>query len=130
MRLSVLAEHIGKSLLLSLLLAASTIGWAQQPWRVVSVEADRHAADELCLLLRAGGVETLRIGTEEAVMDTSTQPTIFLGRLAVAHNAPLKVRQMKDSLHNDGYFIIGEGNRLYLMGKGEKGTLYAVYAFL
>lgn len=116
--------------MLSLLLAASTIGWAQQPWRVVSAEADRHAADELCLLLRAGGVETLRIGTEEAVMDTSTQPTIFLGRLAVAHNAPLKVRQMKDSLHNDGYFIIGEGNRLYLIGKGEKGTLYAVYAFL
>lgn len=124
------AVRWGKNLLLALLLTMTAVGWAQQPWRVVYSEADGYAAEELCLLLRAGGVETLPVEIDDGALDTVSTPTVFLGRQAVTYHGPLAVRQAKDSLRDDGYLMAGDGNRLYLMGKGEKGTLYAVYAFL
>ncbi len=126
----VFAVRWGKNLLLALLLTVAAVGQAQQAWRVVSAEADRYAADELCRLLRAGGVETLRVGIDDGAVDTASAPTLFLGRMAAIHHGTPAVRQAKDSLRDDGYLVIGDRNRLYLMGKGEKGTLYAVYAFL
>lgn len=53
--------------------------------------------------------------------------TIYLGLPPVLQE---QYEPLVDSLRDDGYIIVGDGHDLVLYGKGEKGTLYAMYAFL
>lgn len=70
-------------------------------------------------LLEKGGCRTTFSG--------HTSRTIYLGLPPVLEEA---YQPLIDSLKDDGYLIVGDGHDLVLYGKGEKGTLYAMYAFL
>lgn len=58
----------------------------------------------------------------------STQPAIYLGRTQASRQ--LLSDERLASLHDDGYTILPKDNNLFLLGGGNRGTLYAVYDFL
>ena len=70
-------------------------------------------------LLEKGGCRTTFSG--------HTARTIYLGLPPVLQE---EYQPLVDSLKDDGYIIVGDGHNLVLYGKGEKGTLYAMYSFL
>ena len=70
-------------------------------------------------LLEKGGCRTTFSG--------HTARTIYLGLPPVLQE---QYQPLVDSLRDDGYIIVGDGHDLVLYGKGEKGTLYAMYSFL
>ena len=93
---------------------------AQKPIRIYSTYAENYAATQLHDFLEKGGCKTTFGGK-------NTGHTIYVG---LAHNERQRYKAVLDSLQPDGYAIIGDGRNVHLFGKGEKGTLYAVYAFL
>ncbi len=103
-----------------LLLFSCLSAYAQGPISILSTYAEDYAATQLREWLDKGGCLT------------------FWGRKDPGHTIHVglttserrKFKPMVDSLRDDGYFIYGEKGDVWLYGKGEKGTLYAVYAFL
>lgn len=83
------------------------------------VASDKETAMQLKELFEQGGCRTTFSG--------HTERTIYLGLPPVLEE---QYQPLVDSLKDNGYIIVGDGNDLVLYGKGEKGTLYAVYAFL
>ena len=83
------------------------------------VATDKEEALQLKELLEQGGCKTTFSGHADR--------TIYLGLPPVLEE---QYHPLVDSLHDDGYLIAGDGHDLVLYGKGEKGTLYAMYAFL
>lgn len=109
-----------KKLLSILLVLCFESAFAQKPIRIYSTYAESYAATQLQELLEKGGCTTTFGGK-------NTGHTIYVG---LTHEEREKYRTLVDSLHNDGFFIVGDGRNVHLYGKGEKGTLYAVYSFL
>ncbi|MBR1549009.1 MAG: DUF4838 domain-containing protein [Bacteroidales bacterium] len=93
---------------------------AQKPIRIYSTYAESRAASQLQQWLEKGGCRTTFGGR-------NTGHTIYVG---LTPEMKAKYRPQIDSLRDDGYFIVGNGRDVVLYGKGEKGTIYAVYAFL
>ena len=83
------------------------------------VASDKETAVQLKELLEKGGCRTTFSG--------HAARTIYLGLPPVLQE---QYQLLVDSLKDDGYIIVGDGHDLVLYGKGEKGTLYAMYAFL
>ena len=110
-----------KRLLLTfvLLLCAGAMT-AQKPIRIYSTYAENYAAIQLQEFLEKGGCKTTFGGK-------NTGHTIYVG---LTREDGKHYRTVLDSLVTDGYAIIGDGRNVRLFGKGEKGTLYAIYAFL
>lgn len=90
----------------------------QHPIRIVAT--DKEEAMQLKELLEHGGCRTTFSGRE-------AKRTIYLGLPPVLQE---QYEPLVDSLQDDGYLIVGDGHDLVLYGKGEKGTRYAMYAFL
>ena len=84
------------------------------------VATDKDMALQLKELLEQGGCQTTLGGRD-------TGRTIYLGIPPVSQE---QYQPLVDSLKDDGYMIVGDGHDLVLYGKGEKGTLYAMYSFL
>ncbi|MBR5725795.1 MAG: DUF4838 domain-containing protein [Muribaculaceae bacterium] len=84
------------------------------------VASDKDMALQLKELLEQGGCQTTLGGRD-------TGRTIYLGIPPVLQE---QYQPLVDSLRDDGYLIVGDGHDLVLYGKGEKGTLYAMYSFL
>lgn len=84
------------------------------------VATDKEEAMQLKALLEQGGCQTTFSGRE-------AERTIYLGLPPVLQE---QYQPLVDSLQDDGYLIVGDGHDLVLYGKGEKGTRYAMYAFL
>lgn len=103
-------------LILMLLLCVS----AQGQVRIYSTNAENHAVKQLQEFLEKGGCKITLGGR-------STGHTIYVGLPPFLKD---KYKPLLDSLRHDGYFIVGNGREVVLHGAGEKGTLYAVYAFL
>lgn len=107
--------------LLSLLLCAS-MALAQNKVRHVVVAKnatpmERYAAAQLREFLYKGQLNTDSVAQKEG--------TIYVGSTGYLRKH-FKTNQLRD----DGYLIAGDGKNLCLYGRGEKGTLYAVYAYL
>ena len=83
------------------------------------VASDKETAMQLKELLEKGGCRTTFSG--------HTARTIYLDLPPVLQE---EYQPLVDSLRDDGYMIVGDGHDLVLYGNGEKGTLYAMYAFL
>ncbi len=92
---------------------------AQSPIGIKSTYAESHAAEQLKVFLEKGGCKT--------ISGKRTDHTIHVG---LALEMKQRYQSIVDTLHDGGYFIIGDGRDIVLYGAGEKGTLYAVYAFL
>ena len=90
----------------------------QKPIRICA--SDKEMAMQLKTLLEQGGCQT-KVGGRD------TGSTIYLG---LPPELQEQYQPLVDSLCDDGYLIVGDGRDLVLHGKGEKGTLYAMYAFL
>lgn len=98
--------------------------WAQTKVRHVYSEKEAngieyYAARQLRDFLYKGGLRVDSLSSEKG--------TIFVGRSSLSER---RLKHYDTILENDGYAIYGDGNNLYLYGAGEKGTLYAVYAYL
>ena len=93
---------------------------AQPTIRIRSTYAENYASTELQKYLTEAGCKIVFGGR-------NTGHTINVG---IAGTEIHKYKRLIDSLDKDGYFILGDGNEVVLYGKGEKGTLYAVYGFL
>lgn len=107
-------------LLLALLCATMTL--AQSKVRHVCVDKnatpmERYAAAQLRDFLYKGQLNTDTIAAKEG--------TIYVGNTHY-----LRKHFNMGELHDGGYLICGDGCNLCLYGAGEKGTLYAVYAYL
>ncbi len=92
------------------------------PKRIV-VGTDRYATDiyaatQLQSMLKKGGLNVYIVSRHD---ETPTRGSIYIGESHSASN---------EKMHNDGYFMLGDGNFFAIGGNGEKGTLYAVYDFL
>ncbi|MBO4308064.1 MAG: DUF4838 domain-containing protein [Bacteroidales bacterium] len=88
---------------------------------VVSIEPgynDMEAALELQYFLKKGGINTYIVSR----LDSEPQA----GSIYVGDSPYVNV----DDLADGGYVMYGDGETFLLCGKGEKGTLYAVYDFL
>lgn len=115
---------MNKLLLFLTLLCCSLICYGQGVVKSVCVERnasgnERYAAAQLRKFLHKGGISTDTVAKKRG--------TIYVG------NTPYLRKHFAsyiDSLHDDSYLICGDGKNLCLYGKGNKGTLYAVYAFL
>lgn len=92
---------------------------AQSPIGIQSTYAESQAAEQLKVFLEKGGCKT--------ISGKRTDHTIHVG---LAPEMKQRYQSIVDTLHDGGYFIIGDGRDIVLYGAGEKGTLYAVYAFL
>lgn len=104
-----------KRIILSLMLLASVVAVGQRPVRIVGDSASAYAAAELQRLLAMGGI------AERLDLTVHVGDSPLLRRRYGA-----EVAQLRD----DGFLICGDGRDLCLYGAGERGTLYAVYAFL
>ena len=93
---------------------------AQKPIRIFSTYAENSAAVQLGIFLAKGGCKTVFGGR-------NTGRTIYVG---LAPEMRAKYKSTIDSLSGDGFFIHGDGRNVVIFGKGTKGTLYGVYAFL
>lgn len=80
---------------------------------------ERYAAAQLMEFLHKGGISTDTVVKKNGTIYVGNTP--YLRKHYAAY---------MDSLHDDGHLICGDGKNLCLYGKGNKGTLYAVYAFL
>lgn len=94
---------------------------AQKPIRIYSTYAESHAATQLQDFLEKGGCKTAFGGKNPG-------QTIYIGLTIEERRG--RYNALYDSLCIDGYAIVGDGRNVHLFGKGEKGTLYAAYAFL
>ena len=106
------------SLILMIMICVSAS--AQKPIRIYSTYAESYAATQLQEFLEKAGCKTTFGGKNPG-------HTIHVG---LTQQELKKFKPIVDSLHTDGYAIVGDGRDVWLFGKGEKGTLYAVYAFL
>ena len=104
-----------KQTLLLLFLLASCIAVGQRPVRIVSAPESTVAAAELQRLLAMNGIADRLDGTIH-VGDTPLLRERYGAQLA--------------QLRDDGFLICGNGREVCLYGLGDRGTLYAVYAFL
>lgn len=93
---------------------------AQKPIRIFSTYAENYAAEQLGIFLAKGGCKTVFGGK-------NTGRIIYVG---LAPEMRAKYKSTIDSLSDDGFFIHGDGRNVVIFGKGMKGTLYGVYAFL
>lgn len=84
------------------------------------VATDKEEALQLKELLEQGGCRTTFSGR-------NAERTIYLGLPPMLQE---QYQPLVDSLQDDGYLIVGDGHDLVLYGQGEKGTRYAMYAFL
>ena len=107
--------------LLILLLMSCVSAFAQKPIRIYSTYAESYAATQLQEFLEKGGCKTTFGGKNPG-------QTIYIGLTIEERRGRYKA--LYDSLRIDGYAIVGDGRNVHLFGKGEKGTLYAAYAFL
>ena len=84
-----------------------------------AASAEYYAAQELGSFLQRGGLMVSERQQGE-------------GNIYVGNSNYLRRHYAKEMalLKDDGYLICGDGKNICLCGKGEKGTLYAVYAFL
>lgn len=109
-------------LLIALCLALSSISAQTKPVRIIipqkPTESEHYAAKQLQTLLQKGGLET-HIHTRND--DTPQSGSIYVGTCPFVNT---------DGYRNNAYAMLGDGNFFVLSGKGEKGTLYAVYDFL
>ncbi len=108
-------------LLLALLFCAS-MAMAQNKVRHVVVAKnatpmERYAAAQLREFLNKGKLNTDTVASKVG--------TIYVGSTNYLHK-----HFKTGKLHDGGYIICGDGKNLCLYGEGEKGTLYAVYAYL
>lgn len=94
---------------------------AQKPIRIYSTYAESYAATQLQEFLEKGGCKTTFGGKNPG-------QTIYVGLTVEERRGRYKA--IYDSLQTDGYAIVGDDRNVHLFGKGEKGALYAVYAFL
>lgn len=92
---------------------------AQSSIGIQSTYAESHAAEQLKDFLEKGGCKT--------ISGKRTDHAIHVG---LAPGTKQRYQSIVDTLRDGGYFIIGDGRDIVLYGAGEKGTLYAVYAFL
>ena len=109
-----------KRLAFILLTICCVSAFAQKPIRIYSTYAENYAATQLQVFLEKGGCKTTFGGKNPG-------HTIYVG---LTNDECQRYKAVLDSLEPDGYAIIGDGRNVHLFGKGEKGTLYAVYAFL
>lgn len=109
-----------KRLPLILMTLICVSAFAQKPIRIYATYAENYAAGQLQEFLEKGGCKTTFGGK-------NTGHTIYVG---IPPFLKKQYKPLLDSLHDDGYFIVGNGKDVVLHGAGEKGTLYAVYAFL
>lgn len=93
---------------------------AQATVRIRSTYAETYAATQLHDFLEKGGCAVAYGGQ-------NTGLTVYVGMPPYMEK---RFRPMLDSLRHDGYLIVSNGHDVVLHGAGEKGTLYAVYAFL
>lgn len=110
-----------RRLIFILLTLSCVSAFAQKPIRIYSTYAESYAATQLRKYLDKAGCMTTFGGKNPG-------RTIYVGLTTEERRGRYKT--VFDSLRNDGYAIIGDGRNVHLFGKGEKGTLYAVYAFL
>ena len=105
---------------LALILLLLTCVSVQGQIRIYSTYAENYAATQLQEFLEKGGCQTTFGGK-------STGRTVYVGLPPFMKE---RYKPLLDSLRDDGFFIVGDGKEVVLHGAGEKGTLYAVYAFL
>lgn len=105
---------------LALILLLLTCVSVQGQIRIYSTYAENYAATQLQEFLEKGGCQTTFGGK-------STGRTVYVGLPSFMKE---RYKPLLDSLRDDGFFIVGDGKEVVLHGAGEKGTLYAVYAFL
>ncbi len=80
---------------------------------------EHYAAEQLREFLYKGELNTDTMAQKEG--------TVYIGDTKYLRK---HFATYVDSLRDDGYLICGDGRNLCLYGAGEKGTLYAVYAWL
>lgn len=104
-----------KQLVLFLAMLTSFLAAGQSSLRIISDASSSHAASELEQLLAMDDVAARLHGT------------IYLGDTPLLRQ---RYAHQRSLLRDDGFLICGDGSQLCLYGLGDKGTLYAVYAFL
>lgn len=106
---------------------------AQKPIRIYTSD-ETYAAAQLQEFLEKGGCKTTLImknpGVTVHVAGDNREDFFNDGTIYVGLDVNGRYRDVYNSLRPDGYAIVGDGHNLHLFGKWEKGTLYAVYAFL
>lgn len=113
-----------RRLFLILLLLTSQPSFGQVKVRSVFVDKNAtaiedYAAGQLRDFLYKGQLNADAVARDEG--------TIYVGDSRYLHK---HFASQMDNLRDDGYLICGDGKNLCLYGAGEKGTLYAVYAYL
>ena len=113
-----------------LLCAGAESAMAQPQVQIIHSYGTDYEPTVLCLLLRQGGFENIRDKGENDQQEAG--PTNYSGTIYIGNTRYLRehYKAEMDSLRDEGYLICGDGTNLSLYGKGERGTLYAVYAFL
>lgn len=119
-----LARRVRSAVAVAILMLACTTTAAQAVVRSVATaknatDAERYAASQLRQLLYRGQLDVRDVELQ--------QGTIYVGDCPYLRQ---HFGSYKDSLCADGYLACGDGRNLCLYGAGEKGTLYAVYAYL
>ena len=100
-----------------LMLLCTVSASAQYKVRIVTEEGCEYESSQLQHFLEMGG----------GILSDSKRSHIFVGTTSYVRQ---HYSAEMDSLRDGGYLICGDGKDLCLYGKGEKGTLYAVYSFL
>ncbi len=104
-----------KKILLIFAILVSFVAVGQRPVRVISAPGAADAAAELQRMLAMN-----RVGDH-------LDGTIYVGDSRLLRERyGSQVAQLRD----DGFLICGDGREVCLYGLGDRGTLYAVYAFL
>ena len=106
-----------KRLAIILFVLCTVSASAQYKVRIVTETGCEYEASQLQHFLEMGG----------GLLSEKKRSHIFVGNTAYLRQ---HYSAKMDSLHDDGYLVCGDGKNLCLYGKGEKGTLYAVYSFL
>lgn len=109
-----------KRWIIVLLLMISVSAFAQKPIRIYNTPSECEAATQLRDLLRKGGCQ----------FSSSLKDSAQIIKVGLHRSEYEQYKTLVDSLQEDGYFIVGDENKVVMFGKGWKGTLYAVYAFL
>ena len=112
-----------KLAIIMMLLWTASVSAQSKVYHVVvdknATATERYAATQLREFLYKGQLGTDTVAKKEG--------TVYVGDTKYLRKYFAKCI---DSLRDDGYLICGDGRNLCLYGAGEKGTLYAVYAYL
>ncbi len=118
------ALSMKKLALIMMILWTASVAAQSKVHMPIRLLGSSHEKRELQKYLEKGGLKTF-IGQNTDTVNY--RGTIHVGNFNYLHE---HYADLIDSLRDDGYLIASDGMDVCLYGKGRKGSLYAVYAFL